>query len=63
MGWGGQFQILKSRPQWLKDGKPSPAGRFTFSTACYYNKGDALQPSGLLGPVQLMKFDSARSDE
>ena len=55
MGWGGQFQILKSWPQWLKDGKPSPSGRFTFSTASYYNKGDALVPSGLLGPVQLMK--------
>jgi hypothetical protein len=57
MGWGGQFQILKSWPQWLKDGKPSPGGRFTFSTASYYNNGDALQPSGLLGPVQLVKAE------
>jgi hypothetical protein len=57
MGWGGQFQILKSWPQWLKDGKPSPGGRFTFSTASYYNKGGALLPSGLLGPVQLVKAE------
>jgi hypothetical protein len=57
MGWGGQFEILKSWPQWLKDGKPSPGGRFTFSTASYYKKDDALKPSGLMGPVQLMKAE------
>jgi len=57
MGWGGQFQILKSWPQWLKDGKPSPGGRFTFSTASYYKKDDALKPSGLMGPVRLVKAE------
>ena len=57
MGWGGQFQILKSWPQWLKDGKSSPGGRFTFSTASYYKKEDALKPSGLMGPVRLVKAE------
>jgi hypothetical protein len=55
MGWGGQLLILKSWPQWLKDGKPSPAGHFTFTTASYYKKDDARKPSGLLGPVRLLK--------
>jgi hypothetical protein len=54
MGWGGQFELIKSWPQWLLDGKPSPGGRFTFTTARYYKKDDPLKPSGLLGPVRLL---------
>jgi hypothetical protein len=44
---------LKSWPKWLQDGQPSPTGRFTFTSWRLWKKGDALQPSGLLGPVVL----------
>ena len=40
-------------PQWVKDGKPSPVGRRTFTTWKHWTKDDALLPSGLLGPVTL----------
>lgn len=45
---------LKKWPQWLLDGKPSPAGRLTFSSWRLWKKDDPLQNSGLLGPVKLM---------
>ena len=38
-------------PQWILDGKPSPTGRYTFSTWRGWKKEDPLQESGLLGPV------------
>ncbi len=44
---------LKNWPKWLSEGKPSPAGRFTFSMSRLWKKEDALLPSGLLGPVRL----------
>ena len=44
---------LTEWPQWLRDGKPSPTGRSTFVTYPLWKKGDALQPSGLFGPVRL----------
>ncbi len=44
---------LKSWPQWLQEGKPSPTGRFTFTSWRMWGKNDALQKSGLLGPVTL----------
>ena len=44
---------LKSWPQWLLDGKPSPTGRFTFTTWELWHKDDALVDSGLIGPVRL----------
>jgi len=44
---------LKAWPQWLQEGKPSPTGRFTFSTFRLWKKTDALVESGLLGPVTL----------
>ncbi len=42
---------LKQWPQWLLDGKPSPAGRFTFTSWRLWKKDEPLQESGLLGPV------------
>jgi hypothetical protein len=42
---------LKKWPQWLQDGKPSPGGRFTFSSWRLWKKDAPLQESGLLGPV------------
>lgn len=44
---------LKSWPAWLLEGKPSPTGRLTFTSWRLWRKNDPLQPSGLLGPVQL----------
>jgi hypothetical protein len=40
-------------PQWLLDGKPSPTGRFTFTTWQLWSKDDTLAESGLIGPVTL----------
>ena len=45
---------LKEFPQWFLDGKPSPAGRFTFATWKHWNKDSPLLPSGLIGPVTLL---------
>ena len=39
--------------EWLQEGKPSPTGRYTFSSWKLWKKGDPLQESGLLGPVTL----------
>jgi hypothetical protein len=44
---------LRSWPQWVLDGKPSPTGRTTFSSWRLWKATDALQESGLLGPVTL----------
>ena len=44
---------LKRWPAWLQEGKPSPTGRYTFSSWKLWKKGDPLQESGLLGPVKL----------
>jgi hypothetical protein len=45
---------LAKYPQWLLDNKPSPAGRFTFTTWKHWTKDDPLQESGLLGPVRII---------
>jgi hypothetical protein len=44
---------LKKWPQWLLDGKPSPGGRFTFTSWRLWKKDEPLQESGLLGPVSV----------
>jgi hypothetical protein len=44
---------LKAWPSWLLEGRPSSSGRTTFTSWRLWRKGDPLQPSGLLGPVQL----------
>ena len=46
---------LKRWPTWLQEGKPSPTGRYTFSSWKLWKKGDPLQESGLLGPVTLQQ--------
>ena len=45
---------IKKIPQRVKDGKPSPTGRHTFTTWKYWDKDDELLPSGLIGPVRLL---------
>jgi len=42
---------IKDWPQWLLEGRPSPTGRFTFTTWRHWKKSDKPLPSGLLGPV------------
>ena len=44
---------LKEWPQWLQEGKPSPTGRYTFTSWRLWKKDSPLQESGLLGPVTL----------
>ncbi len=46
-----QDGTLKQWPQWLQEGKPSPTGRFTFSSWRLWPKNSPLQESGLIGPV------------
>ena len=50
--WNGKR--LKEWPQWVLDGKPSPTGRFTFTTWHHWNKDDALLESGLIVPVRMI---------
>jgi hypothetical protein len=45
---------LKRWPQWLLDGKPSPAGRYTFAMWRLWKKTDLPLESGLIGPVKLI---------
>ncbi len=44
---------LKQWPQWLQEGKPSPTGRYTFTSWRLWQKDSPLVESGLLGPVKL----------
>ena len=44
---------LKRWPEWLLDGKPSPAGRYTFTSWRLWNKDSPLQQSGLMGPATI----------
>ncbi|MGC8639259.1 MAG: glycosyl hydrolase [Isosphaeraceae bacterium] len=53
---------LKAWPRWLTEGKPSPTGRFTFTTWRLWKKGDALVPSGLIGPVRLLATQQVKID-
>jgi hypothetical protein len=52
---------LKEWPQWLLDGKPSPTGRFTFTTWHHWKKDDKPLPSGLFGPVTVRQVKSVMS--
>ncbi len=45
---------LKAWPQWLQEGKPSPTGRYTFTTWRLWKKDSPLQQSGLIGPVRII---------
>jgi GH25 family lysozyme M1 (1,4-beta-N-acetylmuramidase) len=47
---------LKSWPKWLAEGKPSPTGRFTFTSWRLWQKDSPLQESGLLGPVTIQRI-------
>ena len=51
---------IKEFPQWVKDGKPSPTGRHTFTTWRHWTRDDELLPSGLIGPVMIRFGEIAR---
>ena len=55
---GSKEVAIKEIPQWVKNGKPSPTGRHTFTTWKHWSKEDDLLPSGL-GPVKLWFGDMA----
>ncbi len=57
--WGQQ---LIKWPTWLIEGKPSPTGRFTFTTFRVWTKDAQLIPSGLLGPVTIRSASRVRLD-
>ena len=44
---------LKTWPQWVLEGRPSPTGRFTFTSWRLWKRGEPLVESGLVGPVTL----------
>ncbi|HOX38108.1 MAG TPA: glycosyl hydrolase [Candidatus Brocadiia bacterium] len=48
---------LNSWPKWVLEGKPSPSGRFTFTTWQLWKKDQPLLESGLIGPVTLQTSD------
>ena len=50
--WEGD--AIKRLPDWVKEGKPSPTGRYTFTTWKHWRKTDKPLPSGLLGPVRMI---------
>lgn len=47
---------LKKWPEWL--GKPSPTGRFTFTSWRLWKRDEPLVPSGLLGPVSVREVET-----
>jgi hypothetical protein len=44
---------LKEWPQWIQEGKPSPTGRYTFTSWRLWKTDDSLLESGLIGPLTL----------
>ncbi len=51
---------LKRWPQWVLEDKPSPTGRFTFTTWRLWKKSSPLLDSGLLGPVRIIAAEQRR---
>ena len=54
--WGEEDSVgspVKRIPEWVRDGKPSPTGRHTFTTWRFWKADDPLLESGLLGPVRV----------
>jgi hypothetical protein len=49
---------LKAWPKWVLEGKPSPTGRYTFTSWRLWRKDEPLQPSGLLGPVRIVPTET-----
>jgi len=50
---------LDAWPDWLLEGKPSPSGRIAFTSHRLWKKEDPLAPSGLIGPVTVLRPEHA----
>ncbi len=50
-----EYGTLKLWPQWLLENGKSPTGRVTFATWRHWTADSPLMPSGLLGPVTLVR--------
>jgi hypothetical protein len=57
------WETLEEWPEWFREGRSSPTGRYTFTTARHYTKDSPLQSSGLLGPVTLMRPERREQTE
>ena len=58
----GHGAYLERFPDWFVRGQPRPStGRYCFVTWNYFTKDSPLVPSGLLGPVRLMRQNWNRS--
>jgi hypothetical protein len=53
---------LKTWPKWVEEGKPSPTGRYTFTSWRLWKKGEPLVGSGLIGPVTLRVSAVVKAD-
>ncbi len=52
----GKFKYLKKLPDWFLNHTPRPSkGRYCFTTYNYFTKDSPLIPSGLSGPVLILK--------
>ena len=49
------WETLIDWPEWFLNGETSPTGRYTFTTGRHYQKDSPLMPSGLLGPVKILR--------
>jgi hypothetical protein len=56
-GTGASTPLLKW-PEWLLQKKPRESGRIALGTWKHWKKDDALQPSGLIGPVRIVPAQS-----
>ena len=50
---------LDAWPDWLLEGKPSPSGRLAFTSHRLWKKDDPPAPSGLIGPVMVVRPEGA----
>ncbi len=48
---------LKQMPEWLTNNTPRTSGRRTFATWKHWKAENPLLPSGLLGPVRVMRTE------
>lgn len=49
-------RYLKEFPDWFLKNQPRPSkGRYTFTTWNYFDRNSPLVPSGLLGPVRVVR--------
>jgi hypothetical protein len=51
------WEVLFEWPDWFKEGKKSPTGRYTFTSVRHYTKDSKLEPAGLFGPVRILSSE------